>query len=99
MAQAAGARVTYRPRQKVVAAAGGSGVASAIAVLVIWGLRRSGVAMPPEVEASLSTVIIAAITFPAGYMMPPGGSETTVRAQDGRARCAIVLIQRETHRP
>ena len=72
------------------AAAGGSGVASALAVLVIWGLRSAGVTMPPDVEGALSTVLIAAITFLAGYFMPPGASETVIRATDGRVQCAVI---------
>ena len=89
-AAAGAAGRTGMPRIKVVAAAGGSGVASALAVIVIWAIRNAGIALPEEIAGAISTIMIAVITFLAGYYVPPGASEATMLDANNRAVSASV---------
>ena len=70
---------TLAPRRKVVAAAGGSGVATALAVLVLYLLKQAGVELPDRIEDAFSTVFVAMVTFASGYLCPPDASEGVVR--------------------
>lgn len=88
--RAAAPAVTGVPKQKVIAAAGGSGVATALAVLVLYGLQSAGFNPPNDVKDALTTVFVAVITFLAGYVCPPGAAEGTLRDADGAVKSAIM---------
>lgn len=81
---------TVIPKQKVIAAAGGSGVATALAVLVLYALQSAGFNPPADVKDAVTTVFVAFITFLAGYVCPPGAAEGSVRDATGAIRSAIV---------
>lgn len=78
-------RQSSAPTAKVLAATGGSTVAAAVATLALWGLRSVNLEMPEEVELAITTLIVAAVTFLAGYQMPPGSSETVMVDRSGVA--------------
>ena len=88
MSGTTGGTATAQPRQKVLAAAGGSGVASALSVLIIWGLKSAGLNIESTIQEAFSTVLISVVTFAAGYYTPPGSSETTIINSAGNAQSA-----------
>lgn len=49
-----------KPEPKISAA----GIGGSIAVVLVWGLGQFGVDMPPEVAASVATLL----AFAAGYL-------------------------------
>ncbi len=72
-----------------MAAAGGSGVASAIVVLIIYAIKQGGYDVPDAVSGALSTILVALLTFAAGYYTPPGASEDTIVNENGNVVSAI----------
>ena len=83
------AAATGAPRQKVLAAAGGSGVATAAVVLLTYVLSSAGITFPSNVQDAVSTIVVAALTFLAGYLCPPGASETSIRDSGGAMKSAV----------
>ena len=55
-------KVTAVPEKKVTAAA----LAGAVATILVWILHLTGVDIPPEVAAAITTILAAA----AGYLAP-----------------------------
>ena len=82
--------VTGIPKQKVIAAAGGSGVATALALILLYALQSAGVSLPDNIRDAVTTVIVAVLTFLAGYVCPPGASEGSTRDSTGAVKSAIV---------
>ena len=87
------AKQTAAPRQKVVAAAGGSVFGSAVSVILLWifdsVMNVIGVTLPPDVSNAFTAIVTGLFTFSAGYYMPPGASEVVVKADDGSLKAAI----------
>lgn len=68
---------TAAPARKVVAASGGGAVGGAIAEVVVYVIER-WVALPANVEAAITVVIIALVAFGAGYLVPPAPDDRVV---------------------
>lgn len=87
--------ISAKPRQKVVAATGGSLGGGAIAVVLLWmlkgALEKAGIAMPDNVTEAVTVLITGFTTFLAGYFMPPGADEAVMRAPDGGLKSAITV--------
>jgi hypothetical protein len=82
------AQATAAPKQKVLAATGGTSVASAISVIVLWGFDSLG-SLPDEVKGAVCTVVIAINTFLAGYYTSLGSFETNIVISDESVRSAM----------
>jgi hypothetical protein len=61
---------TTKPHRKVVAATIGSGVGSAVTIILLWILTEAKVTTPPEVAVAISLIVSAACAFAAGYITP-----------------------------
>src|SRR5205085_1359128 len=83
---------TSAPRQKVVAATGGSAVGAALSVITFWALQgifsKAQITIPGEVKDALTLLITTLFTYLAGYYTPPGASEAVVKADDGSMKSA-----------
>ena len=83
---------TAAPRQKVVAAAGGSVFGSTISVILLWifdsAMKYIGVTIPIDVSNAFTAIVTGIFTFSAGYYMPPGASEAVIKADDGSLKAA-----------
>jgi hypothetical protein len=81
------------PRQKVVAAAGGSVLGAAFAIIILWIVEsiasQAGIKVPPEVAEAVKAIVTGICTFSAGYYTPPGESEVVIKAEDGSLKSAI----------
>ena len=55
---------------KVAAATVGAGIGSAVADLIVWGLRSHGVVVPDNVAQDLDVIVSALISFVSGYYTP-----------------------------
>ena len=87
--------ISAKPRQKVVAATGGSLGGGALAVVALWILKgvleKAGITMPSEVAEAVSVLITGLATFMAGYLMSPGADEAVVPGPDGGVKSAVAL--------
>jgi high-affinity Fe2+/Pb2+ permease len=79
---------TNQVKQKVLGATAGSGAGAFIGVLVIWGLKSAGVHIPPEVESAITGLITLLLTGGAGWITPPGATETNI-IEDGKTKSAL----------
>lgn len=83
---------TAAPRQKVIAAAGGSVFGSAASVILLWifdsAMKAIGITFPPDVANAFTAIVTGLFTFSAGYYMPPSASEAVIKAEDGSLKAA-----------
>ena len=85
-------QITTQPAPKVLGAAGGSAVGTALATLITWALDNyhllSTQPLPSKVQDSLTVVISAIFTFLAGYYVRPSPTQTAIR-RDGKIFTAM----------
>ena len=63
--------MTTTPARKVTAATAGSGVAGAVAALLIWLLGQYGIIIPPDLQPYIVIIIGAVGALLSGYFTPP----------------------------
>src|SRR4051794_26670979 len=87
------AQITSQPTNKVLGAAGGSAVGTAIASLIVWGLDNyhllSAQPLPDKVQTSITVIVTAVITFAGGYYVRPNPTQTTLKGSDGKNYTAM----------
>lgn len=81
---------TNTPKTKVLAATGGAAVGSAVAVILIWAIQKTGLEVPTNVADALGVITTAVLTFVSGWAMPPGAGEVNIMAHDGTVASAVV---------
>ena len=79
---------TGQVKQKVWGATAGSGAGAFVGVLVVWGLKSAGIVIPDNVEAAITGLVTLIFTGGAGYLTPPGSTETNV-VENGQVKSAV----------